>query len=313
MSKDPIWKRFASTLDTSEEKDFALVSLVSKEGSSYLQPGARLLVRSDGFYIGEISAGCLEQKISSDTIDCIRKREHKLLTVDTRPFYGCYGTLTLLIERIQNIRSFKQLVHEINLATDSRRAIRLITNYGDLDKCQLTTLGSHCNAECSCLTQTIEPPIKLVTFGKWPDSCASIAIAKQLGWHTKVFGDNETLLSQFRQEIDERTALLIATHNLAQDVSILRAVLDSPFGYIGVIGSKRRWREIENAICDLNDYDLIQHLQRVHCPAGLDLGGEGANSMALSIVSEIQAEMFGRDGNRLIERNLPIHSDSITP
>ena len=40
-----------------------LVTLVRAEGSSYRQPGARLLVATGGEYAGTISGGCLETEI----------------------------------------------------------------------------------------------------------------------------------------------------------------------------------------------------------------------------------------------------------
>jgi xanthine/CO dehydrogenase XdhC/CoxF family maturation factor len=45
----------------------------------------------------------------------------------------------------------------------------------------------------------------------------------------------------------------------------------------------------------------------LHAPVGLDLGGDGPAAVALSIVSEIQCRLSGRDGRPLRERSQPIH------
>jgi xanthine dehydrogenase accessory factor len=42
---------------------WALATLVQTEGSTYRNPGARLLVDSDGDTLGILSGGCLEEEI----------------------------------------------------------------------------------------------------------------------------------------------------------------------------------------------------------------------------------------------------------
>ena len=42
----------------------ALATLVAREGSSYRQPGARMLVGPDGTFTGSLSGGCLEEGIA---------------------------------------------------------------------------------------------------------------------------------------------------------------------------------------------------------------------------------------------------------
>jgi xanthine/CO dehydrogenase XdhC/CoxF family maturation factor len=44
-----------------------------------------------------------------------------------------------------------------------------------------------------------------------------------------------------------------------------------------------------------------------HAPAGLDLGGDTPEQVALSIASEAQAVFLGRNGGKIRERNGPIH------
>ena len=47
--------------------------------------------------------------------------------------------------------------------------------------------------------------------------------------------------------------------------------------------------------------------QRVHGPAGLDLGGDGPEAIALSIVSEMLAVSQARSGGWLRDRKAPIY------
>jgi xanthine dehydrogenase accessory factor len=65
----------------------------------------------------------------------------------------------------------------------------------------------------------------------------------------------------------------------------LRAIIDSPAAYIGMIGSQRRvW-----AVFKLLHEEGVsaEKLARVHAPIGLDLGGSTPEEIALAIMSEI--------------------------
>jgi len=48
-------------------------------------------------------------------------------------------------------------------------------------------------------------------------------------------------------------------------------------------------------------------LNRLHAPVGLDIGASTPESIALSIVSEIQSALAGREGGRLKHRTKPIY------
>ena len=48
--------------------------------------------------------------------------------------------------------------------------------------------------------------------------------------------------------------------------------------------------------------------ERLFAPVGLDIGGEGPDGIALSIISEVSARMTGTKGGSLRDRNEPLHS-----
>jgi xanthine dehydrogenase accessory factor len=90
-------------------------------------------------------------------------------------------------------------------------------------------------------------------------------------------------------------AVLVA-HDYKYDVPVLRAVLRSEAGYIGMLGSKRRGR----AILDLLAEEGVpsELLERVHVPIGLDIGAQTTAEIALSILAEAIAVSAGRPGSR---------------
>jgi len=165
------------------------------------------------------------------------------------------------------------------------------------------------------LVETLTPPIQLIVLGDWPDGRSSAQIAQHIGWQTAIYDASapsfciEGTLQQ--HAIDPQTAVLIATHNLARDAHILGAVLRSDCGYVGVIGSYKRRQELARLICEQDDFELIESFEQVSCPAGLNLGGQGAQSIALSVVAEVQAQLHRRNGQPLCQRKHPIHKEDL--
>src|SRR5690349_24700152 len=86
---------------------------------------------------------------------------------------------------------------------------------------------------------------------------------------------------------------------ISHDVQGLRAIIDSPAAYIGMIGSQRRvW-----AVFKLLHQDGMpaEKLARVRAPIGLDLGGASPEEIALSIMAEIVMLRHGGTGHAMSE------------
>lgn len=86
----------------------ALATVVKVEGSSYRQPGARMLVTEDGMLTGAISGGCLEGDALRKALLAINQQQNKLITYDTSNEddvefgvqLGCNGIVHILFEYI---------------------------------------------------------------------------------------------------------------------------------------------------------------------------------------------------------------------
>jgi xanthine dehydrogenase accessory factor len=103
--------------------------------------------------------------------------------------------------------------------------------------------------------------------------------------------------------IDDRTAVVIATHNFGRDCAALRHLLPSDLRYLGLVGSRHRRDDIL--------FDVLHNGITVHdglfAPAGLHLGAETPEEIALSIISEIQSVFGGGTAQQLRHRSAPIH------
>jgi xanthine/CO dehydrogenase XdhC/CoxF family maturation factor len=104
-------------------------------------------------------------------------------------------------------------------------------------------------------------------------------------------------------KIDALTAAVVMTHSYTQDLNFLKSLAAQPLAYLGVLGPRNRSEQL------LLDGDIKPaDLTAFRSPAGLDIGADGPEQVALSIVSEIQACLNGRDGGPLRQRNGSIHS-----
>lgn len=83
----------------------ALATVVRVEGSSYRQPGARMLVQENGQWVGGISGGCLEGDALRKARLAILQGKPRLITYDTNDedgqqigaSLGCNGIIDVLI------------------------------------------------------------------------------------------------------------------------------------------------------------------------------------------------------------------------
>ncbi len=95
------------SLDLGERK-VALATVVRVRGSSYRSPGARMLIRDDGRWIGSISGGCLEGDALRKARKVMREGVPHLEVYDTMDDennslgvgLGCNGIIDVLIEPI---------------------------------------------------------------------------------------------------------------------------------------------------------------------------------------------------------------------
>jgi xanthine/CO dehydrogenase XdhC/CoxF family maturation factor len=93
------------------------------------------------------------------------------------------------------------------------------------------------------------------------------------------------------------------THSYSQDLNFLRQLAKTPLAYLGVLGPRSRSAQL------LIDAGIEPaRVPALHGPAGLDIGADGPEQVALSIIAEIQATINGREGGSLRARMGSIHS-----
>jgi xanthine/CO dehydrogenase XdhC/CoxF family maturation factor len=92
-------------------------------------------------------------------------------------------------------------------------------------------------------------------------------------------------------DLADISAVMVMSHNLDHDEVYLGQLLEAAPAYVGVLGpTHRRERLLAR---------LGQGGARVYGPAGLDIGAELPESIALSIMAEIHAVLNSREGRPL--------------
>ena len=114
-------------------------------------------------------------------------------------------------------------------------------------------------------------------------------------------GTIEDALSQFK--ITANTYIVAVTRNVLVDRQILPGLLATPTPYIGIIGSRRRWRETQKLL--RADGMTDEQMQRFHSPIGLELQAETPEEIAVSIMAEIIMARRGGTGVRMAVRFIP--------
>lgn len=231
----------------------AVATVVKTHGSAPRGIGAKMLVYADGSIVGSVGGGAMERRVIEMAQQVIQQGAPHYLDFNlSRPDRGdpmvCGGEMEVFIEPL------------------------------------LTT-----------------PTLLLVGAGHVGAACAELG--KFLGFHIILIDDRSELLTRDKfpyadelragdlveqlraAEITPQTYVTIVTRAHILDAEVLRAVIDKPAAYIGMLGSKRRVLTVFGILKQQGVSDEI--LQRVHAPIGVEIHAETPQEIAVSIMAEI--------------------------
>jgi xanthine dehydrogenase accessory factor len=231
----------------------ALCTVVKSIGSTPRHVGSKMLVYSDGKFIGTVGGGDLEHRVLDEAWIAMTDGEARLLTYRmSDPSRGdvgvCGGTVEVFVEPILP------------------PAMVLVVGAGHVGKA-------------------------VVHLAKWlgfrvgvsddrPEFCTPEAVPGADAYYPV---EMSKLPEQLK--INKRTYIVVTSRGANVDVVGLPGLLESNPAYIGVIGSRRRWL---TTIKGLKQHGVSEDkIGRVHSPMGLELNAETPEEIAVSIMAEI--------------------------
>jgi xanthine/CO dehydrogenase XdhC/CoxF family maturation factor len=254
-----------------------------------------MLICADGATAGSLSGGCLEDEVAQRATEVMSTGTTSLMSFDTRLRFGCHGSIEIFVELLREDVLPQMATHFVE-----RRTCRAATIVAGQREDLGTRIVRHdAVVSADAFVQTIEPALRLLIFGEGPDSVPLRGFAEILGWEVVEIDQP----AELPNHADSRTAAIVKSHNYGRDFAALCHLLNLDLPYVGLLGPRKRRDQLLNAVLD----EGIAIDAELFAPAGLDLGAETPEELALALVSEIQAVFAGSSAESLRDRKAPIH------
>jgi len=175
---------------------------------------------------------------------------------------------------------------------------------------ELRGTGVPCGGTMEVYIEPVLPKQRLVVIGHGPIVSALAKIGKTLNMHV-VVADPESATTESPDvdelildpdlkglTIDSSTAVVVCTMH-KQDHKYLKVAVDGRAWYVALVASKKRTGIVLETLAKMGV--PASELARVRSPAGVDIGAETPEEIALSIMAELVALKRGGSGGFLKE------------
>ena len=299
----------------SNHQKTVLATVVATKGSSYRRPGVRMLINENGNLTGAVSGGCVEKEVVRQTQNVFATKESTILIYDGRYRLGCEGVLYILIELFE---PSAELLQEFDKAIANRLVFKaeVIYSLSENKGCsQLVFNGNNkfpVNSYFSeksidspqLFSQNFTPVMRLIIIGAEHDAVQLCAMASLMGWEVWVVAPADDPRKQINfpgvsqllhleansfetKIIDAQTAVLLMTHSFVRDLQYLNVLQTSRSCYFGLLGPAKRREKLFNSFLEQFPDANTGFFETIHGPAGLHLGAETPQEIAITILAEI--------------------------
>jgi xanthine/CO dehydrogenase XdhC/CoxF family maturation factor len=290
-----------------------LATLIHVEGSSYRRAGARLLLADDGRYAGAISGGCLEAELIRKARWAVRHgavvQRYSTLFDDTAdiPYgLGCGGTVDVLLEPSGTVE-FNALMRALaaSLEGGTPSVCTWLPAKGEalrrsVDGVFADESGEQVEDSRHFIVEELLPPQRVVVLGAGDDAQPLVRLCAMMGWDVVVADGRAqwaraerfpeaTVFATEQLALLAGDAVVVMTHSYEQDREWLVAAIRAQVRYLGLLGSRHRSALLMSEAAAELRCAVGPVCERVFAPVGLDLGGDGAEAIALAVVAEIHA------------------------
>ncbi len=232
---------------------FATIIETTKKGTPR-KAGAKMVVLQDGTIFGTIGGGRNEKEAQKECLKAIRSAKPVLVSYD---LFGkkdqsvCGGQMKVFIEPF-------------------------------VAKKHLVICGAgHISLPLSVTAKMLNYEVTII------DNRKSFANKKRFPHvDTIIVGDHAEKLAKI--PIDQNTLIMVMTQGHEYDFACTKAVVKSDAGYLGVISSRPKRVKLFHQLREMRVPEKF--LKRIHIPAGIDIGGQTPEEIAISITAELVAQ-----------------------
>ncbi len=246
--------------ELNNRRPVALITIIEKEGSGPRDPGASIVLTIDGRKYGTIGGGSVERIIIEKAMEALKQGVPQKI---------------------------KLALRQENVPKDAIK-----TNH-------------RCGGVVEVFVNVITPPPRIVLAGAGNVGKPIADLANMLGYKVIVIDSNPELANRERYPYAEKVVVGDVPENLAKyasskyDIAIiaygevetdyqsLKKLVEKKFeGHIWALCSKSRATWMLNRLIE-EGYDLSGIIDRLHMPAGLDIGSDSPEEIAVSILAEV--------------------------
>ncbi len=292
-----------------------LATVVALDGSSYRRPGVRMLIFESGTMVGAVSGGCVEKEVLRQAQSVFKTEIPKVMVYDGRYRLGCEGVLYILLEIFRPEEELREAFADIL----EKRGLFSVHSHFLKEQIENPNFGSafqigenvypisgeiqERSKGLHIFSQEMKPCFQLVIIGSEHDAVQLCSFAARTGWEVTVIagvreektkidfpGTHKLIQTEpelFQPTLDQQSAVVIMTHSFAKDLQYLVNLRDIKVDYIGLLGPYKRREKLFDALLERHPELTEDFLDQIHGPAGLDIGAETPQEIAVSILSEI--------------------------
>ncbi len=267
-----------------------LITVVQKDGSGPTSVGTKLLCSEAGRIAGTVGGGELEHRAMRKAVECIHERR------------SC-------------LKSYALESDSLDPSSDSQ---------GDQPQKQdEEELGMICGGRIVLFFDYIESAAGLYLFGGGHIGRALINHLGHQSFNVFLIENRKEILEEVSEDLRYLTKVLtekyidgladlhihsgayvvIATHSHELDYQILRGIVEegNQPAYIGVVASAKKAVAMVDRLRE--ELGSKADLGNLYMPVGLDIGGQAPDEISFSILAEIQAHRYGREGHKHMRGN----------
>ncbi|MDA3812048.1 MAG: selenium-dependent molybdenum cofactor biosynthesis protein YqeB [Spirochaetaceae bacterium] len=247
-------------------RPFAIAMITQSKGSTP-RSSARMIVRDDGTTLGTIGGGPVELFVIQQSVEAIKEKQNRI----------CDYTLVMKEKE-----------------------------------------GMHCGGEMSFFIDVEIPGVSLLLLGAGHVNRAVASLAVQSGFNIIIADDRKELLEKNafplsaelvygetlqdavdKTKLDSDYFVLVATGN--EDSDALKSVMNKNPRFIAMLGSRRKAIMVKKGL--LQEGWNQEDINKVICPAGLDIGAESPEEIAISLISQMIMFRTKSSGRELYRSN----------